>query len=380
MTRSTVSDPEPTHETLSHGSNERPRASHSRDAAAPVATRLQWVDQAKGIGILLVVFGHVLAGVRLAGVNMDPQFFKWTWDTIYSFHIPLFFYLSGLFFPHSWQRRGLRGVMLSKVDTLVYPYVLWSLLQGLLQVAMSQHVNSPVTLGEVFSLLWQPRQEFWFLYALFFVYLYACVLYAVLPPKLRWTLLVAAVVFYFLRGPVRHSGPYIVYPAWYLGYFLAGALLHSATRAVTVQPVRWLALAFPVFAGATVLAHWLAQTVPYGQTNPAISASNLLSAVSGTVLTVCLSVLLANRDVRLMAHLGRRSLEIYLLHTAAAAAARVALIKGLGVSSLPVHLLVGTLVGVAAPLVFVYLLERWRVPGLFAPPRRLQLQPEPARA
>jgi len=369
MTRSTVSDPEPTHGTVS-------RSSHSRHVATPlVATRLQWVDQAKGIGILLVVFGHVLSGVRLAGLNIDPQFFRWTWDAIYSFHIPLFFYLSGLFFPQSWQRRGLRGVMLSKVDTLVYPYVLWSLLQGLLQVAMSQHVNNPVTLGEVFSLLWQPRQEFWFLYALFFVYLYACVLYAVLPTKLRWILLIAAVVFYFYRGPVRHSGPFIVYPAWYLVYFLAGALLHSATRTITEQPRRWLAISVIVFAGAVVLGHWLTLTVPYGQTNPAISASNLLSAVSGTLIAVCLSVLLANRDVRLMAHLGRRSLEIYLLHTIAAGAARVALIKVLGVSSVPLHLLAGTVVGIAAPVLFVYILERWRIPGLFAPPPRFQLQP-----
>jgi fucose 4-O-acetylase-like acetyltransferase len=163
-------------------------------------------------------------------------------------------------------------------------------------------------------------------------------------------------------------------------YFLAGALLHSATRTITEQPRRWLAISVIVFAGAVVLGHWLTQTVPYGQTNPAISASNLLSAVSGTLIAICLSVLLANRDVRLMAHLGRRSLEIYLLHTIAAGAARVALIKVLGVGSVPVHLLVGTVVGIAAPVVFVYLLERWRIPGLFVPPRRLQLQPEPVRA
>ncbi|MBS0419146.1 MAG: acyltransferase [Proteobacteria bacterium] len=373
MTRSTVSDRDPMHETIS-------ASSHSRHVATPVvATRLQWVDQAKGIGIVLVVFGHVLSGVKLAGLKLDPQFFRWTWDAIYSFHIPLFFYLSGLFFPHSWQRRGLRGVMLSKVDTLVYPYVLWSLLQGFLQVAMSQHINNPVTLGEVFSLLWHPRQEFWFLYALFFVYLIACLLYAVLPPQRRWMLLVAAVVFYFFRAGVPRW-PSIMYPAWYLVYFLAGALLHSATQSITAQPRRWLALAVAVFAGATVLAHWLAQTVPYGQSNPLISAGNLLSAVAGTMMTVCLSVLLATRGVRLMAQLGRMSLQIYLLHTTAAGAVRIALIKLLGVNSVPLHLLVGTAVGIAAPMVFVYLLERWKIPGLFAPPPRFQLQPEPARA
>src|SRR3569833_2249565 len=115
-------------------------------------------------------------------------------------------------------------------------------LQGVLQAAMSQHVNHPVPLGEVFSLLWHPRQEFWFLYALFVVYVYVCLLYAVLPARLRWILLAGAVVFYFLRGPIRHSGPFITYPAWYLVYFLAGALLHSVTSRITARPVRRLAI------------------------------------------------------------------------------------------------------------------------------------------
>jgi hypothetical protein len=53
--------------------------------------------------------------------------------------------------------------------------------------------------------------------------------------------------------------------------------------------------------------------------------------------------------------------------------------KIFGVENVPLHLLAGTLVGMAVPVVFVYLLERWRIPGLFAPPPRFQLQPEPAR-
>lgn len=48
-------------------------------------SRIEWVDVAKGVGILLVVFGHLIDGRSFPGLY------------IWSFHMPLFFFLSGLF-------------------------------------------------------------------------------------------------------------------------------------------------------------------------------------------------------------------------------------------------------------------------------------------
>ena len=57
-----------------------------------------WVDYAKAIGIILVVYGHVARGVFNAGLPMDEGEFVLVDSIIYSFHMPLFFFLSGLFF------------------------------------------------------------------------------------------------------------------------------------------------------------------------------------------------------------------------------------------------------------------------------------------
>ena len=46
--------------------------------------RIEWVDIARGIGIILVILGHI-------GIGKVGKF-------IYSFHIPLFFFLSGFCF------------------------------------------------------------------------------------------------------------------------------------------------------------------------------------------------------------------------------------------------------------------------------------------
>lgn len=55
--------------------------------------RLNWVDWAKTFGIFLVVFGH----------SFNPSSSEWSWELellnlIYSFHMPLFFFLSGYLF------------------------------------------------------------------------------------------------------------------------------------------------------------------------------------------------------------------------------------------------------------------------------------------
>ncbi|MBC7755034.1 MAG: acyltransferase family protein [Bdellovibrio sp.] len=60
--------------------------------------RTLWVDYAKALGIMLVVYGHVTRGLYNAQIPMNENLFKLIDSIIYSFHMPLFFFLSGLFF------------------------------------------------------------------------------------------------------------------------------------------------------------------------------------------------------------------------------------------------------------------------------------------
>ena len=60
--------------------------------------RLDWVDYAKGIGIILVVYGHVLIGIYNSKIDIPHSFYDYCQKFIYSFHMPLFFFLAGLFY------------------------------------------------------------------------------------------------------------------------------------------------------------------------------------------------------------------------------------------------------------------------------------------
>ena len=59
--------------------------------------RESWVDYAKGIGILLVVFGHVNRGLQAAGIIMPSK--------LYHFHMPLFFFCLACFLLSRLRRK-----------------------------------------------------------------------------------------------------------------------------------------------------------------------------------------------------------------------------------------------------------------------------------
>ena len=169
-----------------------------------MSNRSIWVDYAKAIGIILVVYGHVIRGIFKAGLPIDTDFYRLSDSIVYSFHMPLFFALSGLFFYKSLSKRGVAGLIGSKIDTVIYPYLIWSIIQGVIEASLSSYTNGNVTYREVFSLLWQPRAQFWFLYALFIIFVVASVLFSKLSVKSILPVFVFLIVrllpvfFYFL--------------------------------------------------------------------------------------------------------------------------------------------------------------------------------------
>lgn len=57
-------------------------------------TRDSFVDQLKGLACFLVVFGHVIMGIRKAGIP-TPKSMIFVEEYIWTFHVPLFMFLSG---------------------------------------------------------------------------------------------------------------------------------------------------------------------------------------------------------------------------------------------------------------------------------------------
>jgi len=110
------------------------------------------IDIARGIGILLVVFGH-----NWIILNEKKELFH----VIYSFHMPLFFFLSGLLIKST---LGFKETFYTKTESLLKPYFTTLILLGLYKFLKS-NINlidylCGVLYGSGHTILWIPL---WFL-------------------------------------------------------------------------------------------------------------------------------------------------------------------------------------------------------------------------
>lgn len=111
-------------------------------------TRDDRLDALKGFGIILVVFGHALRGVYEAGLIQNAAIFHLVDDAIYSFHMPLFFFMSGLvFYPK--LSTPLRPGIASTTLRMIYPIFVWTYLFLLARFAIGSLANKLTALSDL---------------------------------------------------------------------------------------------------------------------------------------------------------------------------------------------------------------------------------------
>ncbi|KAA6183157.1 acyltransferase [Thiohalocapsa marina] len=326
-----------------------------------------WVDYAKAIGIVLVVYGHVARGVFNAGIPLDEPLYRLVDSIVYSFHMPLFFFLSGIFFFHSLRRRGRVALALNKVDTIVYPYILWSLIQGLAEVWLSRYTTGSVTLTEVLS-LWDPRAQFWFLYALFLVFVTAILVYRRESGALLFGVLVVSALAYVFQAriPSLMHSDYVVKN---LVFFALGVWFSSVRHRLAPWAGPWAALGLVLFIAVQTGFH-----LGLGLTHEDKGVASLLVAVVSILAVASLCIWLARAPVRWVVALGGASMAIYVMHILAGSGARVLLSRFLGVQDALTQIVLGCLAGILLPMLALWLMRRLGISGLLSAPRWLSAE------
>ena len=324
--------------------------------------RSDWVDYAKGIGIILVVYGHVARGLFNAGMDMPEKLYRLADSIIYSFHMPLFFFLSGLFFCKSVLNRGRLGFALSKIDTIVYPYLVWSILQGVVEAAMSNYTSGSATFSEVFA-LWVPRAQFWFLYALFFISIFSIALYTFVSDKWFFAILILMAALYLLRPEFLRVSP-VIYIINNFIYFALGVVFTKYDLGNRLSTLSSFAALAALFVLAQYLFHGYAGKV-YTQRG---MESLLLASISIFFIIALSKTLSKYRYSGFLAHVGVCSMAIYLIHILAGSGTRVVLTKLVGVDVVSIHLLAGCVVGILVPLLVVKFTQAFNVRYVFSAP------------
>lgn len=136
-------------------------------------TREKWVDDVKVIACILVVLGHFFQSMTKASVLPENDLYEWFETTIYYFHVPLFFICSGYLYQKyskvnsigSWCKN-----VAKKALALGVPYATFTTATWVLKKMFSSSVNDQIGgLGD--TLLLHPTAPYWYLYALFFIFL-----------------------------------------------------------------------------------------------------------------------------------------------------------------------------------------------------------------
>lgn len=153
--------------------------------------RIASIDIARGLGIMLVVLGHTLAEANYHVQNLTVLFLG---QLIYSFHMPLFFFLSGMFF-----KPDLRFLDLLKrrFDSLLKPYLFTIFLVYFVSVFYDKNLGLSTAVVRIAKALYGNSyylelywSQIWFLPALFAINLFAFGFYAIFKRLPLWTMFV----------------------------------------------------------------------------------------------------------------------------------------------------------------------------------------------
>ncbi|MES9905678.1 MAG: acyltransferase [Sedimenticola sp.] len=324
--------------------------------------RRLWVDYAKAIGIILVVYGHVGRGVYNAGIPINKSFFLLSDSIIYSFHMPLFFFLSGMFFCQSLLKRGPIKLLANKIDTVIYPYLLWSVIQGVVEVSLSPYTNGSVTYTDVFMLLYEPRAQFWFLYALFMVFVVASIIYAHLSNHYIFSVFVCSSLIYLIQKDIP-SPFHLNFITSNFAFFAFGVWFNRLGSLERLGSRK-------VFS-AVLLAFILFQYVFHELLNLTYADKGIYSfilTVISLLFVVSLSIVFSRKPIAWIAFIGSSSMVIYLTHILVSSGSRIILQNIFDVDSASMHTIIGCLLGIAVPLVAIKYVRVINVTVLFTAP------------
>jgi fucose 4-O-acetylase-like acetyltransferase len=326
-------------------------------AVAVNEARVQWVDCCKGLCILFVVYGHIVGGLEAAGVLRSISTFLVLRDWVYLFHIPAFFFLSGLFAQRACDQPFVSFVR-GRLRVLFYPYLVWTAIFLLSQFVMGRFVNTPPSLSRALRCLWEPYGVgLWFLYTLFLISIFFA-------SFRRWRIPPVPILLICLVGYILSH--YYVFGFWYVLnesmsysiFFMIGGCYPGILSAPVANVRRPLLMA----AGVGLFVLMTLSQVVHLDAGGLLKLSRALLGIAGVVL-VAMAVA---RTVAagLFASLGTYSLEIYLAHPLWGTASRAILLRS-GVHAPLVFVVCGVLLGVTGSVAMAVLCKRFEFPYLF---------------
>lgn len=324
-----------------------------------VRTREKWVDDVKVIACILVVLGHFFQSMTRANILPANDLYKWFNTTIYYFHVPLFFICSGYLYQKyskvndftSWKKN-----VTKKALALGVPYVTFTTATWVLKTVFSDSVNKQADslLG---TLVLNPSAPYWYLYALFFIFL--------ITPT-------------FTSLKVTVAGLLVATAAKWL-VLTGGTGLYAVSTILTNEI--WFVLGMSICAFNVELRGKKLQGIIIGLLFFGLSIAVYMTDVQNLAvsfvlgLIACATVILLAVDFeeksgKAMRFFAKYTMPIFLMHTLFAASLRAVLLK-IGITNAVAHVMLGLGISFVGPIVAAWIMKKTKWLEFFLYPSKI---------
>ena len=324
-----------------------------------VRTREKWVDDVKVIACILVVLGHFFQSMTKANILPENDLYQWFNTTIYYFHVPLFFICSGYLYQKyskvsdfiNWKKN-----VIKKALALGVPYVTFTTATWVLKTVFSGSVNDQVGgLGD--TLLLHPTAPYWYLYALFFIFL-------VTPTfSTMKTTVIGPIVAVVAKALILTGGGTGIYA---ISTVLANEIWFVLGMSICAFDLR---LKGKSGRGIIIGILFLGLSVAVYMANIRNSAVSFALGLMACAAIILLAVDFKEKSGRAMRFLAKYTMPIFLMHTLFAAPMRSVLLK-IGVTNAAVHVALGLGISFAGPIMAAWIMKKTKWLEFFLYPTR----------
>lgn len=309
-----------------------------------------WIDNVKVIACILVVLGHFFQSMVKTSIIEDSYLYEWFNQTIYFFHVPLFFICSGYLyqkFSRVYDIKSWGNNVVKKVLNLGIPYFIFSIITLVLKKMFEGSVNTMA--GDFFtSLFITPIAPYWYLYVLFFIFLVTPTIKS--HGKMIFVLIIVLIMkLFIIFWGEKYNFPYMFSgllnnEIWFVfGMCMSMFELKKKLNTKTVAlGVLFLALSIYIYTF-----------------NISFKGMSFLLGVLGciSVISIVYNEFKENKQNKVFGILAKYTLPIFVMHTIFAACFRSILLK-FGVTSAVIHILLGLIVSFICPIIAAWVMRK----------------------
>ena len=294
-----------------------------------------------------------------ANILPENDLYEWFETTIYYFHVPLFFICSGYLYQKyskvnsadSWCKN-----VVKKTLALGVPYATFTTATWVLKKVFSSSVNDQIG-GLSDTLFLHPTAPYWYLYALFFVFIVTPTFSGVKAAAVGLIAALAAKVLILTGGySVYAVSTVLSNEIWFvLGMSICAFNVQLKGRKVQgmICGVLFIILSIMVYTAEI--------------------SSSAVSFIMGLLACVAVIMMVAGFEEKLgrgMEFIAKYTMPIFLMHTLFAAPMRSVLLK-LGITNAVAHIVLGVGISFAGPIIVAWIMKKTKWLEFFLYPNKI---------